>query len=710
VTTTIARSDVTLTTDTGSPTTATPVGPKADSPRRHALGIAIGTAAVLVIGVTHLSHGSSSTGLTDLVGLVTGDAPPGTADVLIGSRLPRLLAGLLAGIGASIAGVLLQSVSRNQLAAPDTLGINAGAYLAMVAAAVFGLPFGWLGGGTAAFVGGLTAAVVVYLLAGGTAATPGRLLLAGAALTMTLMAGATALMILDEQRTQGLFFWGAGTLVQTGFVRVGPQSVVIMVAAAGALLLARNLDLLGLGDDAARAVGANVDRTRMAAIGVAVLLASAAVTVAGPIAFVGLVAPLLARMLGLRVHRWLIPAAALLGAAMLLGADLLARQFLRGPLGGEVPAGLITAAIGAPFFLALARRVGTGLRDRSVDLTSRPGAQRTPYPLVLGTAVVVLAVVIALGLRFGDLPVTWSDLIGAVTGSGDAGTTMVIGHRAPRLIVGAAAGACLALAGAALQAVARNPLAEPYLLGVTGGCGLGAVSALAFFPGVAIALPTMALAGGLLAAAVVLGLARGSDGMIDPGRIILIGIGVAAMTTSVVHMFAIGSSAKLASALTWLSGTTYARTWDTMWLFILPLAAIPVLVATHRSMDLLSLGDDLPRSLGLRLQRLRAGLLASAVVIAAGAAAAVGTIGFVGLVAPHLARRIAGPRHRHMLAVSAVLGAILVVAADTAGRSLLAPREIPAGIITALIGAPYLIWLLRRTTRSGLSSTLRSAP
>lgn len=659
-------------------------------------GAVLGLAAAL-LGVTalvHLGQGSSDIGIRDILALPFGSAPDRTGDILWGSRLPRTLAGLVAGAGLGLSGALAQSVTRNRLAAPDTLGVNGGAYAAVVAVAVLGFDPGVLALGGAAFVGGVLAALVVHLLAAGGPAAPGRVLLAGTAVGIALMSLATLLLILDEEQAQGLFFWGNGSLVQVGMDRPAQMGCVVALAGAAALMLSRPLDVLALGDDTARALGSRVAAVRWGGLLLAVLLASAAVAAAGPLAFVGLAAPAVVHWTGLRRHHLFLPAAALAGALLLLAADTIARALLPGGVSGEIPAGVVTALLGGPVLIALARRAATGQGEDSA--AAHVPSRLTPYPLALLGSVLVLVAAFAAGLRLGDIPIGWSDLASYALGSADHTTTLVVEHRAPRLIVAAAAGACLAGSGVLAQAVLRNPLAEPGLLGVTGGASLGAVTLLLAVPSApGWGIPAAAMAGGIGALSLVVLLA-GRWRQIEPRSVVLVGVGAAAVTAAVVHMLALRSHMALSSALVWMSGSTYARGFDDLVWLAVPLAVLPVLWLCARPLDLLALGDDLPRSVGLALTRTRVLALGAAALLAAGAAAAVGTVAFVGLVAPHIARALVGPAHRRLLPVAVVLGAALLVAADTFGRWLLAPTEIPSGLVTAMIGTPYLVWLLRR--------------
>lgn len=652
----------------------------------------------------HLGVGVTDVGANALLRVLDGTADQRTLEVVLGARLPRTLTGLLVGLALGVAGAVLQGSTRNPLAAPDTLGINAGAYAAVTLVAVSGLQVGALGQGGAALGGALVAAGLVYLFTSGGVATPGRVLLAGASITLAGTAVAEFLQILDEGSTGGLFFWGNGSLLTANLDRPLVLGAVILACFLLVPLLTRPLDLLALGDSAASALGLRVDRVRPAALLLTVVLAAACVTLAGPIGFVGLVAPVAVRALGVRRHALLVPLAAMGGAVLLLGADTVAQIVLPPSAGySELPVGVVTALVGGPVFVLLARRITTGDVDSGAAVTAASRRPRRGPTAVAVTAVLLVgAVLFAVGT--GDVDLGWGSILAALTGSGDPLATAVVDLRLPRIVVAALAGACLAVAGVTVQAVVRNPLAEPGLLGITGGASAAAVLVIGLFPGApAVLLPLSAGVGGVAAVALVMLLAR-TAGTLDPTRVVLVGLGVAATTTAVVNMIVVGSQFNAASALSWLAGSSYARDYSALTWLVLPALAAVVVVAARRAVNMLPLGDDLPRALGLSLRRTRAGVLLAGALLAAGAAAAIGTVGFVGLVAPHLARPLVGNDAGRLVVMSALLGALLVVVADGIGRTLLAPVEIPVGVVTAVVGAPYLVWLLRRAARGAASA------
>jgi iron complex transport system permease protein len=254
------------------------------------------------------------------------------------------------------------------------------------------------------------------------------------------------------------------------------------------------------------------------------------------------------------------------------------------------------------------------------------------------------------------------------------------------------------VSGVLVQAVSRNPLGEPGILGVTGGAGVAAVWVITVFPHAGTwALAGAAALGAAAASVVVFGLA--ARGGLSSDRLVLIGIGVSAGSTALITVIVVLTDPyNSIKALTWLSGSTYGRTLPQ----VLPVAValllvVPLLVHARRDLNLLALDDDTPQVLGVRLVRSRLALLVASALLTATAVSAVGVIGFVGLVAPHVARALVGAAHARVLPMAALVGGILVVVADTMGRTVIAPAQLPAGLLTALLGTPYFLWLLWRS-------------
>jgi len=318
---------------------------------------------------------------------------------------------------------------------------------------------------------------------------------------------------------------------------------------------------------------------------------------------------------------------------------------------------------------------------------------------VITSIAAALLVAVALGgMLAGDTWVLLGDLSNWVNGTSGTGITFVLDSRFPRVAGALLAGAALGIAGTIVQGVCRNPLAEPGILGITAGAGVGAVLVITFVPGAGLGVVTAAaVAGALIAFALVYVLS--ARGGLSSDRLVLVGIGVWTGATAIITVILVVTDPwNLAMALTWLSGSTYGRTLPQIFPVLVMIGlVIPLLAAWHDRLDLMSLDEDTPRLLGLRLGRDRLVALVVAALLTAAAVSAVGVVGFVGLVAPHAARALVGSHHRRVLPVAALLGAVLVGVADSVGRTIIAPGQIPAGLVTALIGTPYFIWLLWRT-------------
>ncbi|MEZ0446553.1 iron ABC transporter permease [Cellulomonas sp. ICMP 17802] len=693
------------------PAPTAPVADPSSPSRRRGRVVAVfvvALVAVLLLAAADLTLGTSRVGLGDLLGLLTGSRDDEALAVLVASRAPRVLAGLLVGGALGLSGSALQSVARNPLASPDTLAVNAGAYFTVVLAAVTGFALPFAVNGALAFVGGLAAAALVLAIARGGAEGPTRLVLAGSATMLALSSLTILLMILFEQETQGMFAWGEGSIVQSGTDKVVQAAPVVLVVGIALVAWARRLDVLALGDDTASVLGLDVRRTRVVTVLLAVLLAALAVTVAGPIGFVGLSAPVIARLVAARIpglarHRLLLPLAALSGCVVVLAADVLLRVAVPGIAGVAIPTGVVTTLFGAAVMVWLARRLRDSGPARSTAAVGAHPASRTRVAVVVGTLVVAVVAALVAGFLLGDRLLLLGDVAQWFGGVSGRQVTFVLDQRTPRVLAALLAGAALGLAGTTVQAVARNPLAEPGLLGITGGAGVGAVLALVLVPGASIWIVSAAACVGALATfALVYALANRRG--LSSDRLVLVGIGVSAVATSLITLVVVLTNPwNTTMALTWLSGSTYGRTAAQVWPVAIALVLLtPLVLRWRRDLDVLAVDDDVARVLGVQLERTRLGLLTVTALLTAASVSAIGVVGFVGLIAPHLARSLVGSSHTRVVPVAALLGALLVSIADTLGRTVIAPAQIPAGLLTAMIGAPYFISLLWRTRRSAL--------
>lgn len=331
-------------------------------------------------------------------------------------------------------------------------------------------------------------------------------------------------------------------------------------------------------------------------------------------------------------------------------------------------------------------------------------ASRSRRTLIVTTlSASALLLLVAASAFIGQADISPSRVFEAFWNTDDAlARTILIDFRLPRIVLAVLVGSQLAVSGAILQGVTRNALASPDIIGVTAGAGLVAVVMILAVPGAPLAaVPFAALLGGAATGALVYALAWKKG--VSPERLALTGIAVTAVAqagvTAIVTLFVENNDVLL--ALQWLSGSMYGKQWEPV-LLVLPWSVVGLTLAfvlSHK-VDVLLLGEEAATGLGMRVQLARIALVGTAVALAASAVAAVGTIAFVGLVVPHAVRILIGSRHRIVVPLSAILGAALVLISDNLARSAFETREFPAGILTAVLGAPYFIYLImRRKTR-----------
>jgi iron complex transport system permease protein len=322
---------------------------------------------------------------------------------------------------------------------------------------------------------------------------------------------------------------------------------------------------------------------------------------------------------------------------------------------------------------------------------------------VLGTATLLT---MTLSIGYGEFPISPRGVLAALVGAGnDATSFIVLDLRLPRALTAVLAGGALGIAGAIFQDLARNPLVSPDVIGVTSGASLAAVALIIFgdASGV-VSISIAALAGALLAGMALYALAW--RGGVQGYRLVLVGIGVAALLQAgIEYVLTRGQIYDVARAYVWLVGSLNGRGWENVWPLAATLAVLlPLSLALGRQLEALQLGDDVARALGVGIERSRLGLLAVAIILTGVAVSAAGPIAFVAFIAPHIARRIcATVSPSGVLPAAAACGVLLVLCADVAGRLLFAPTEIPVGIVTAIIAAPYFLFLLRRANRLGVT-------
>jgi ABC-type Fe3+-siderophore transport system permease subunit len=601
------------------------------------------------------------------------------------SWLPRLAMSLAAGAALSLAGVVFQQVLRNPLAEPLTLGVSAGAYLALTIAAIIApalvpdLRFG------VALAGASVAMLLTLALTWRRGFAPVSVVLAG--MIMNLYCGALVLVltITYERSLAAIFIWGGGSLSQNGWATVAWFVPRALVCTAGIALLARPLTLFSLDDSSASQLGLSLRWMRPAALALAVILSAFVVSAVGVISFVGLAGPVLARLAGARRLRDQLLWAPLVGAGLLTLADQ-AVQSLPGMFGELLPTGAALALGGGPLLLAMLRRLRTDDPRMLSDPNDAPRRRLRGTTLVLVT-VLAVALIVSLCVTVTAHGWHWTPA---------AQWPTFAFWRVPRTIASLGAGVMVALAGAMLQRMTGNPMASPELLGVSGGAMLGMLgAALAVSAPSAPLLLLSACAGALICLAAIVVLGRRSG--FAPQQVLLGGIALSAFAQSAV-MLATSSGGAYAALLRPLTyGSTY---------IVLPGMATVVALCTcagvlvaylcSRWLDMLPLGADVADALGVSSKRARLVLLVAAASMTAIGTVVIGPMSFVGLMAPHLARLLGFARARSSMFVTMLIGATLMVVADWLGRVVIFPQQMPAGVLAALIGAPWLMWLLRR--------------
>mgnify|MGYP000055668135 FL=1 len=596
---------------------------------------------------------------------------------------------LIAGAALAVAGVLMQQVLRNPLASPSTLGVASGASFALMMATLYAPWLIEFSHSLVALAGGVGTMALVFALSWRRALSPTVVVVSGLVINLYFGAVSTVLLMMNQDQLAGLMIWGAGSLVQTGWQDVSYLAPRIAVAAAAAFLFVKPLSLLELSEQGAKSLGVSLAKLRVVCLGLAVMLTSWVVASVGVIGFVGLAAPAITRSLG--VHR-LVPklwVSMLLGALLLTLTDLLIQQ-LPGVMAMVIPTGAATAALGAPLLLWMLPKLSMRSQTQTQTVLTRHSERVTP--LSKHTILAIIAMIV-LGLCLFSTVSRQSDGWQWLVTSGQ---WSLLEWRIPRLMAAALAGIMLAVAGTVVQRLSGNPMASPEVIGISSGTALGLI--IAMFTGMGASLFSLYL-GGLLGAMASLGvivLLNRKSGF-QPERVLLTGVAITALMNAVQSFVLAGGDPRSYQVLAWLSGSTYYVTEQTLLpLFVSALVLTALGFASARWLDILPLGQESARALGIKVGRSRGLLLLLVACLTVSATLVVGPLSFIGLMAPHLARLFGFSRAREHLVCSALIGCGLMLFADWLGRQWLYPQEVPAGLVASLIGGLYLMWGLRR--------------
>ncbi|MHC1550396.1 Fe(3+)-hydroxamate ABC transporter permease FhuB [Phyllobacterium sp. K27] len=611
--------------------------------------------------------------------------------ILMNSILPRSAMAILCGAALGFSGLLLQRVLRNPLAEPSTLGISAGAQLAMASAMLYFPALMENGRDAVALAGGLVAVVLILSLTWQRGLEPVSLVLAGMMVSLTATAASAALVLANGEYMFSLFIWGGGSLAQQSWQPVFGIVWKLIFAGVASNVLLRPLSIMGLDDASARNLGVALHTTRFLVIGLAVWLATSVTAEVGIIGFVGLAAPALARLTGARSQQQMLVAAPIIGAILLWLADGFV-QLAAGSGGERIPTGAATALLGGPLLLWLLPRLRM-FEWPSLNAKPAPSPRARRPGWLLAALVALLVCAIWMALVLGRGPEGW------VVARGDLFADLMP-WRWPRTAIAAASGAMLAAAGQVMQRVTANPLASPEILGVGTGAGVGiAVPLLLLSSPGQITLLAGAMSGSIVVLTFMLAMSVRSG--FGPERLLLSGIAMGALCSAILTAIIATGSPQAFLLLGWVSGSSAERQPEEAWLALsaLLLLALP-LVITKRWLNMLPLGRAVGLETGLPIPMSRAILIVLSACLTAVASLFVGPLSFVGLIAPHLARLIGLHRPLMGLAGAMLIGAVLMIVSDWLARMVAFPYQLPLGLFASLISGPYLIWLLSRGGRT----------
>lgn len=327
---------------------------------------------------------------------------------------------------------------------------------------------------------------------------------------------------------------------------------------------------------------------------------------------------------------------------------------------------------------------------------------KTKNVFITTILIIILFAIITVSMTVGDFKMPPLQFLKTLFGMGNETDTMVLYEfRMPRLLVTILCGAALSLSGALLQSITKNPLADPGIIGINAGSGFFIALLMIFMPvdssNFVYVLPLFSLIGGLITAATVFLLSSSKRGL-NPMQMILIGVGLStALSGAMIMMTSTFNKEDVEFISKWLGGNIWGDTWPFVWMIITVLIiTIPILLLKLDILNILNTHEHISTGLGIRINRERLVILIISVMLCASAVSICGSIAFVGLIAPHIARQLVGPRHQVFIPITILLGAILLSFADTLGRLLIEPAGMPAGIIVSIIGAPYFLYLMRR--------------
>ena len=611
------------------------------------------------------------------------DSLPLDALMVQNNTLPRMAMALLAGGSTATATMLMQQLMRNPLASDSTLAVSSGAQAALVAATVFAPSFLAYGTSAVAFAGAAAALGVVLRLSARRALQPLSVVLAGLVVSLYLGSLTGIVMLFFSEETRGVMQWGSGSLVQDSWRDTLGLLWRIAVAAILTAFLIKPLNIMSLGDTQAESAGIPVKKIRLLSLAVAAFLSAGVVGFVGMMGFVGLAAATLVRQMGVRTLSMRLICSFIVGALLLMLTDN-GLMLLKHYRGTDLPAGAVTALVGAPLLLWLTAKA-----------PPRPSFQTTSDIPTAAPHVPRL-------LRFLPLIAVAVSVLAFTVGRYDETLRLTIDpeyfvFRYPRVLLAAATDTMLALTGVILQRLTQNPMAGPELLGISSGTAFGAMSVVMLF-GITSGSGWFWLTG-IVSALVSLGLLMlfNRKNGFTPEKILLTGMALAALADAAIRIWMATGDFRVQLLLLWMSGSTYQATPESaLTVSLLAAASLLLILTLQRWLGLLSLNATIARSVGINVPLARLVLIVSSAALTALSTLLIGPLSFVGLLAPHLARMLGARLPKQQLAAAALIGASVMMTADWLGRQVMFPYEVPAGMMATLIGGAYFMMMMRK--------------
>lgn len=617
--------------------------------------------------------------------LFSSQMPDAQAVILHSMWFPQQVMAWLGGAGLALCGWLMQRALRNPLAEPITLGMTSGATLALGVASMW-FPATLLTARTGVVITGeVTALLLVLLLAWRQRLSP--LVMIQAGMLVNLWCGSLTMImaVINDRFLLSVLMWGGGSLAQQDWGGVTTILPWLGLCLLALLLLLRPLALLRLPEAMVSSLGASPLLIRSAAMALALVMSAFIINSVGVIGFIGLAAPHLARLGGARTTRQMLCHSLLIGAGLLWFTDLCVSRITL--LDGQLlPVGMLTALTGGPLLILLASKA----RHQVLDTTpsaweSEAGGVR--FPAGMAFVLLLVATVLSLFVGQGLHGWHWATL---------AEQHALLPMRLPRLLAGLSAGALLAAAGVLMQRVSGNPLASPEILGIGGGAAMGVTAFLLLFPAGGTGLMILSSAAGALISLLVT-LWSSRQSAFNPQRVLLNGLALNALFQAIASIVMLNNRQASSMLLQLMTGSTYyVNNGIAIGVFFAMLVLLALSPLCKRWLLLLPLGQ-VSGSLGVNVAKARISVLALAALMTGLATLIVGPVSFVGLLGPHLARKMGAKRPMAQLFTAALLSALIMVLADWMGRNFLYPRQLPVGLVASLVGVPLLVWPLIRS-------------